>query len=459
MSRAGLIAAVVALAVSGCHRGDSDKDKPVAATVQPAAATLSPTARRERALAGRRLFVSWCSGCHGERGRGDGPAAQVVTPKPRDFVLERLKVRSTKTQPASAQDVFDTITRGLPGTSMPAFGFLTEAERGLLVEHVRALAGDDQKPPSKPMELGRPVPTSPESVARGQQLYTKMGCNKCHGDSGRGDGESAATLLDDRKRPTRPRDLTLGRFAGGNDAAAIHMRLRTGMQGTPMPSFDANMTPAQGWDLANFVVSLRSPEPPLPTDPVARGRAVVERRQCTACHVLEGKGGAVGPSLDLAARKLRYDFVRTWLEDPPGFGKLYPWIAYRMPNLHLTGEEIDGVLALFASLADRQYPEPPPAPAVIDDKLLADGQLLYLLKCTECHNLGNVIPTPEAKRQGPDLINVSRRLRWEWLPAWVGNPQAVYPGTTMVDTNLTPDEIKAVAAFLWKTSTDAQTKK
>jgi len=459
MTRAIWIAAGFMLAASGCNRGDSGAGQPVPSVAPVTPAALSPTAKRERSLAARRLFVTWCSGCHGDRGRGDGPAAAVVTPKPRDFVVERIKVRTTKTQPATEQDIMATITRGLPGSSMPSFQFLPESDRTLLVEHVRALSGDDQKPAGPPMELGTVTPSSAESIARGKQLYVTMGCNKCHGDSGHGDGESAAGLLDDRKRPTKPPDLTLAKFIGGNDPAAIHMRLRTGMQGTPMPSFDKNMTPAQGWDLANYVVSLRTSEAPLPSDPVARGRAVVERRQCTACHVLEGKGGAVGPSLDVAAKKLRYEFVRTWLQDPPAFGKLYPWIPYRMPNLGLSADEIDGVLALFASLSGRQYPEPPPPAAVIDEKIVAAGQLVYFLKCTECHNMGTVIPTPEAKRQGPDLIFVSKRLQWDWLPIWVGNPEAVYPGTKMIDTNLTPDEIKAVSAFVWKTSTDAQPEK
>ena len=60
-----------------------------------------------------------------------------------------------------------------------------------------------------------------------------------------------------------------------------------------------------------------------------------------------------------------------------------------------------------------------------------------------------------AEQAGPDLIDISRRLRYEWIPEWVANPMDVYPGTTMVDTNLTQAEIDVVRAFLWKVSMGA----
>ena len=464
MRSAFVLCAVLVLS-GGCRRGGGSAEHagPPGVRVALTGRTplpMTPAARRERATQSKKLYVAWCSGCHGEHGRGDGPASLVLDPKPRNFVVDKLKIRTTgRGQPASKQDVFDTVTRGLPGSAMPSFAFLSEEDRWRLVEHVRSLLGDDQKPdPTGTITLGAEPAATPEALARGQALYTKMGCIKCHGATGHGDGESAKDLKDDHGHAIRPRDLTTGLYIGGSSAAAVNMRLRVGMQGTPMPSFADSLSQQDGWDLAHYVTSLQQAKAPLPAELVARGRRVVQDHRCTACHVLEGQGGAVGPSLDVAARKLRYEFVKTWLRDPPGFGKIYPWIPYRMPNLKLSDDEIDGVLALFASLAQRSYPEPPPAAPVIDQARLANGQLIYFLKCTECHNMGTVVPTPEAKRQGPDLINVSRRIRADWLPIWVSNPQAVYPGTRMVNTNLTPEEIKDVAAFVWKTSVDAQAK-
>jgi cytochrome c2 len=127
-----------------------------------------------------------------------------------------------------------------------------------------------------------------------------------------------------------------------------------------------------------------------------------------------------------------------------------------MPDLGLTAKEIEGVLAVFANVAHRPYPEPAPREIVIDESKVAAGQLIYFLKCTECHNMGNVIPLPEAKRQGPDLIEISRRMQFDWIATWVKNPQEVYPDTRMVNTNLTAEQVEEVRAFIWKTSVDAK---
>ena len=137
-------------------------------------------------------------------------------------------------------------------------------------------------------------------------------------------------------------------------------------------------------------------------------------------------------------------------------GAIYPFRPYRMPDLGLEADEIEAVLTLLAEIAGREYPaEPEPVPA-IDPEVATAGTLFYVIKCAECHNLGSVIPTPLAKQQGPDLINVSQRVRYEWFPEWVANPLSVYPGTAMVDTNITDEEIESVRAFLWKTSTEAE---
>jgi mono/diheme cytochrome c family protein len=204
---------------------------------------------------------------------------------------------------------------------------------------------------------------------------------------------------------------------------------------------------------------LREPKPASPSDPVARGRALVQEKQCFGCHVIEGEGADVGPSLDIAASKLRYDYVRSYLKDPLKHGKLYRYMPYRMPQFNLKNDEIEAIVALFANIAKRDVNDPVQQVPSFDQAKVSQGQLLYFLKCTECHNMGSVIPTPEAKQQGPDLITVSDRLLYRWMPVWVNNPKQLYPAARMIDTNLTQQEIDAVVAFVWKTSVDAHNKK
>src|SRR5437870_6813356 len=87
--------------------------------------------------------------------------------------------------------------------------------------------------------------------------------------SGRGDGPSAPTLKDDAGFPIFAADLHQSwRFRGGATSADIYRRLRTGLDGTPMPSFSdlidqKFLTDEQLWRLAQYVRSLspaRTPE-------------------------------------------------------------------------------------------------------------------------------------------------------------------------------------------------------
>jgi cytochrome c2 len=127
-----------------------------------------------------------------------------------------------------------------------------------------------------------------------------------------------------------------------------------------------------------------------------------------------------------------------------------------MPSLGLTDAEVDAVVAVFAKVAGRPVADQPEPAVPADAARVNEGTLLYFLKCTECHNMGTAVPTPLAKQQGPDLINVAGRMRFEFMPRWVKAPQDVNPDARMVDTNLTDEQIAAVTAFVWKTSLDAQ---
>jgi len=428
----------------------------VEATQARAGTSLSFGERRSRRERGRQLYLAECSGCHGEHGLGDGPAAAAVDPKPRNFTAERFKFRSTPyNAPPLLGDVIETVKRGMPGSAMPAFDFLTDDERTLISEYVLHLAGIEPAKDADILALPPETPTTADSVARGREVYRRLECALCHGDEGRGDGPSSDTLKDELGRPIQARDFRLGLFRRGKTTAELYRTFLTGLPGTPMPSYAGNFTSEEGWDLARFVHSL-SGTPTRPSlEPLALGRQVVEEKQCFACHVIEGRGGQVGPNLDVSARKLLFPWVKEFLGDPRVAGKIYPFTNYRMPNLHLKPDEIEGVLTLLAHVAGRAYPESEPTAPVIDAAKASEGQLFYVLKCAECHNLGTAIPTPLAKQQGPDLIQVSRRLRYDWIPDWVASPMNVYPGTAMVDTNLTQQEIDVVRAFLWKTSMGA----
>jgi high-affinity iron transporter len=64
---------------------------------------------------GEELFRENCVSCHGARGTGDGPAADTLNPKPRDFSApERMN-------DCAPLQFYQAITFGIEGTAMPSF--------------------------------------------------------------------------------------------------------------------------------------------------------------------------------------------------------------------------------------------------------------------------------------------------------------------------------------------------
>ncbi len=56
----------------------------------------------------------------------------------------------------------------------------------------------------------------------------------------------------------------------------------------------------------------------------------------------------------------------------------------------------------------------------------------------------------DQKKIGPNLKDVRLKLRKEWIPVWLKDPQAFRPGTKMPTFRLSDDEIRAISAFIWQ---------
>ena len=87
----------------------------------------------ERIAAGRELYQRNCVVCHGAHGRGDGPAAFTLRPRPVDLVVH--------TPQHAPGEVFYWISEGIPNTAMPGWkDRLTDAQRWQIVRFLYALA-------------------------------------------------------------------------------------------------------------------------------------------------------------------------------------------------------------------------------------------------------------------------------------------------------------------------------
>jgi mono/diheme cytochrome c family protein len=411
------------------------------------------------ASAGRAIYLRECASCHGDRGNGDSTAAAFLDPRPRDFTSGLFKLRTTPSGEAPrTEDIIATIARGIPGTAMPSFRFLSAGEQKQLAAYVLNLADllDSPEPVAVPAP-GAPPATTPELIARGKTIYEEQQCANCHGARGKGDGPSSKTQKDSKGNPIAVRDFTRGTFRGGDRPIDLYYRFTTGMDGTPMPSYGDLLDETERWALVAFISSLREPQKPIgwPKDPKKAGRLLADNRGCRGCHVLDdGKGGDVGPDLRISAQKLDAGWIAAFLRAPREVGKIYPWRPHRMPELGLDDKEIEVAVNYLGAIAKRKQAAAPDA-STFTETQLAEGKGLYTIRCSECHTLGKVIETPEIKRQGPDLIFAAQRIDFEWAKRWILDPKKIDPNTKMTVHGLTPEQVEAVRAFVWKSSIDA----
>jgi len=249
------------------------------------------------AALGARMYAQHCAVCHGPKGQGNGPAAPSLHPRPRDFTGGIFKLKSTTSNAAPTfDDVRETIRRGMPGTSMPAWRDLaSDEEIDAVAVYVRSFGPHAQWAEA---HQALAIPTDllgAASAERGRQLYGDLGCASCHGREGRGDGSSAKDLKDVWNQPAPPRDLTAQwTFRSGNEPAPLYMRIANGVAGTPMPGYAEVATPSQIADVVAFIRSIARVPPWEPggvldgpgqsPDLVRRGDYLVHVQMCGLCH-------------------------------------------------------------------------------------------------------------------------------------------------------------------------------
>ncbi len=235
-------------------------------TITRSAENKPPPATAKLIASGRQIYAQQCAACHGMTGRGDGEAAYLLYPKPRDFVAAKYRLVSTWDRVPTDQDLFETISRGMPGSAMPSWEHLASEQRWGLVYYIKSLAEKplEIKAPKAPnadgsggegiIEVPKAVPYDAAARARAVELY-KDACASCHGDTGKGDG--VQEQKDDEGYPTRPRDLTAGIFKGSPDPIALYRHIVAGIPGSPMPMSDWAYG-GDAWHLVNYVRSLSS---------------------------------------------------------------------------------------------------------------------------------------------------------------------------------------------------------
>jgi cytochrome c oxidase cbb3-type subunit III len=141
--------------------------------------------------------------------------------------------------------------------------------------------------------------TSAADVEQGKKLYDGR-CAGCHGPNG--DGGRGANLA----TPTLVR---------GQTDLALYRVIRYGLPETEMPGH--NMTQREIWQIAAYVRTLGGAGAERVSGDARRGEALVRGKgACLGCHLLQGEGGHLGPSLTDIGRRRSPAYLRTKLMDP-----------------------------------------------------------------------------------------------------------------------------------------------
>ncbi|GIK15982.1 MAG: hypothetical protein BroJett003_09460 [Planctomycetota bacterium] len=272
--RVRTLAWVSFFSVIACLAGSAAIGRGSALVGQDAAAKAEPAAVSR----GESLFLKYCALCHGDRGDGAGKFAYLMNPRPRNFLRDDFKLSTTQNLVPSDDDLLRTISRGMPGSAMPPWGHLPNADLKALVAHVRKLSVEGARARFEPQvrdgkmsfeerdrlvaertSPGGPIVVPAEPVQddvrwfRGRTLYLE-GCASCHGADGHPRPE--AVKFDADGYPVPPRSFAAGIFKGGMEGSGLYCRILKGMKGTPMPSYETAFTADEIWDLVHYVQSL-----------------------------------------------------------------------------------------------------------------------------------------------------------------------------------------------------------
>jgi cytochrome c oxidase cbb3-type subunit I/II len=238
----------------------------LAPRVQGAPSFVQSVNNQEMKNHGKTLYLQRCSGCHGVKGDGKGPAAIFLDPKPRDFTSGVYKFTSTPLEALPTdQDLMRTLTHGVLGTSMPAFPLVPEISRLSVIQYIKTFSKAWENPENIKAPLkGVTFPIDDfkdhnkfiTRAKKGRGLFIEN-CVICHGPGGRGDGEGGEGLEDDWGFPIKPGNLTKKYIKSGKSAEAIYRVLLSGIAGTPMPSFYETIEDKDLWDVTAFVLYLR----------------------------------------------------------------------------------------------------------------------------------------------------------------------------------------------------------
>jgi hypothetical protein len=104
-----------------------------------------------------------------------------------------------------------------------------------------------------------------------------------------------------------------------------------------------------------------------------------------------------------------------------------------MPTFGFSDDQVNTLVSYF-SQRDDQVPFESAPTRPIDRRSLVVGEVAFgMLQCAKCHPAGPPEPggVVSAGELAPSLLLAKDRLRHDWVPSWILDPQSWIPGTNM----------------------------
>jgi cytochrome c oxidase cbb3-type subunit 3 len=173
----------------------------------------------------------------------------------------------------------ERVKKRFVASALPWRGFLAASVcAGLLLAAAATFAAEDHNPFA-----------GDAKAAKAGEYEFRINCALCHGLGAHGGG--------------RGPDLTRAQKKHVHSDAEMFQIISNGIPGTVMPANGTNgqgvgMTDEEIWQIITYIRSVELKAPAKPLGSAAHGRELFYGdANCSLCHMIEGKGGRLGPEL------------------------------------------------------------------------------------------------------------------------------------------------------------------
>lgn len=294
-------------------------------------------------------------------------------------------------------------------------------------------------------------------IAHGRKLIVELGCAACHEINGVQKPENFAPELS----TIGSKPLAQIVFLPGMEhtmSSYIVAKIREPRAfgaSVKMPQFALTASQTDALTTALLALTNRSRTMPdklrvaaIPEtnyQPAGHAGKLIDELACFSCHRFNGRGGDMAPDLSWEGSAVERQWLTDFLHNP---NTLRPSLIRRMPRFNLSESDNKELTDYILTVYQSPSIDPELAPTAANSpEIVEHGRQLFYSKyaCQACH----IIDTKTDKGYiGPTLTQVGSRLTAAWVYAWLRNPQALRPGTTEPNQNLSDDDARALTAFL-----------